>query len=240
MNEWKQAYRLAAFEMKASMKSFLLILAFYIAMSLIFMMSFDIYLEGEFKFFDFMFLLIFFMFPAWMKNKEFQMQKMDGDLWTVPSIVMLQQLPVSRNAIVKSRFIIHAICSFPFQLVLLIAMPVMSPTFRDMMTPFTYAAFLLIWLALSISVGFIMAASEAGGNFKTKKIAISFIYLVLGAVAFYFLFPLLSDDGFIHWTVVLAAEWTLLSVIIAAALSIAGWKYWQADMRKTMKKTDYL
>lgn len=240
MNEWKEAYRLAAFEIKASIKSFLLILIFYIVMSLIFMLSFDVYLEGEFKFFDFMFMLIFFMFPTWMKGKEFQMQKMDGDLWTAPSIIMLQQLPISKNIIVKSRFIIHAFCSFPFQLVLFIAMPLMSENFRDMMTPIAYIAFLLIWLGLSIAVGFIMAASEAGGNFNTSTIVKSFIYLVIGAVALYFMFPLLSEDGFIYWTMSLATEWTLLSVIVAIVLSIAGCKYWQADMRKTMKKTEYL
>lgn len=240
MNEWKQAYRLAAFELKASMKSFLLTLAFYIAMSLIVMVSFDIYLEGKFKFFDLLFLLIFFMFPSWMKSKEFQMQKMDGDLWTSPSIIMLQQLPIPRNIIVKSRFIIHAFCSFPFQLILFIAMPLMSANFREMMTPTAYIAFVLIWLALSIAVGFIMAASEAGGNFKTKAIVKSFVYLVIGAAAIYFLFVLLSDAGFIHWTMFLAMEWTLLSAAIAVVLILAGWKYWQADMRKTMKKTDYL
>ena len=240
MNEWKQAYQLAAFEMKASMRNILLILLFYIAMSLIFMMSFDIYLEEKFMFFDLLFLLVFFMFPSWMKSKEFQMQKIDGDLWTVPSIIMLQQLPVSKNVIIKSRFIIHAICSFPFQLILLIAMPLMSENFREIMTPFSYATFVLIWLALSISIGFMMASSEAGGNFKTKAIVKSFVYLAIGAAAIYFLFPLISEEGFVHWTMLLAAEWTLSSIFIAIIVSIAGWNYWQMDMRKMIKKTDYL
>lgn len=240
MNEWKQAYQLAAFELRASIKSFLLILVFYIAMSLIFMQSFDVYLNGEFKFFDVMFLLIFFMFPAWMKSKEFQMQKLGGDLWTVPSIIMLQQLPVSKDVIVKSRFIIHAFCSFPFQLVLFIAMPLMSETFRELMTPSDYIVFVLIWLSLSIAVGFVMASSEAGGNYKTKAIAMSFVYLLVGAAVFYVLILLVADDGFIRWTMSVAKEWTLLSVIAAVIVSIAGWKYWQADMKKNMKKADYL
>lgn len=240
MNEWKQAYRLAALEIKASMRNLLLIMVFYIAMSLIFMMSFDVYLEGEFKGFDLMFLLIFFMFPSWMKGKEFQMQKMDGDLWSSPPIIMLQQLPVPKNTIVKSRFIIHAFCSFPFQLALLVAMPLISENFRDMMTPVSYLAFVLIWLAISIAVGFMMAASEAGGNFKTKEILLSFIYVLLAAAAIYLLFPLLSGDGLIEWTMILALDWTLLSGIVAVLVMVAGWKYWQANMKKTMKKTDYL
>ncbi|RNF40386.1 hypothetical protein [Planococcus salinus] len=237
MNEWKQAYRLAIFEMKASMRSFLLILVFYIAMSLIFMQSLDVHLEDEFNFFDLLFLLIFFMFPVWMKNKEFQMQKIDGDLWASPSIIMLQQLPVSKDIIVKSRFIIHSFCSFPFQLVLLIAMPIMSENFREAMTPVAYTAFVLIWLAFSIAIGFIMAASEAGGNYKLKAIVLSFIYLLIGFAVIYFLRP---DDGFLQLTMMMAAEWSLLSIVLAVVVSIAGWKYWQADMRKMIKKADYL
>ena len=240
MNDWKQAYRLATFEIRVSIKYFLLILAFYIAMSLIFMLSFNPYLEGKFKLFDVVFLLIFIIFPAWMKNKEFQMRKIDGDLWTSPSIIMLQQLPIPKKIIIKSRFIIHSFYSFPFQLILLIAMPLVSVIFRDTMTPLSYIVFVLIWLSLSIAIGFMMAVSEAGGNFKTKTIVLSFIYLLIGVCAIYFLFPLLSEKGFVEWTMVLANDWPLLSIIVAAILSIAGWKYWQTDMLKTMKKTDYL
>lgn len=240
MKEWKQAYRLAALEVAVSVKSYFMLLTFYIAMSWVFMLSFDHYLEGEFRFFDIMFLMIFIMFPAWMKKKDFQMQKMDGDLWTSPSIIMLQQLPIPKNIIVNSRFIIHAFYSFPFQLVLLLMMPLMSENFRDTMTPFAYLAFLLLWLSLSIVFGFIMASSEAGGNFKTKVIVLSFVYLLIGIGAFYFLFPLIVDKGFVEWTMSLAEEWTVLSVILAVLLSVGGWKYWQADMRKTLKKTDYL
>lgn len=239
MNEWKQAYRLASFEIKASIRSLVLLLVFYIAASMLFMRSFDVYLNGEFEFFDLMFLLIFFLFPVWMKNKEFQMQKLDGDLWTSPSIVMLQQLPVAQHVIVKSRFIIHAICSFPLQLVLLVSMPLLSQTFREMMTPLAYTAFVLIWIALSIAVGFIMAASEAGGNFKTKAVVMSFVYLIVGFAVIYFLLQL-TNEGFVYWTMLAAAEWPLISGLIAIILIVAGWKYWQRDMKKSMKRTDYL
>lgn len=240
MREWKQAYRLAALELKASRKSLITILVFYIAMSLIVMMSLDLYLEGRFKFFDLLFLVIFLLFPAWMKNKEFQMQKFSGDLWTVPSVIMLQQLPIPKEVIIKSRFVIHAVCSFPFQLILLIAIPLISENFRSMMSPIAYIAFVLIWLALSIAVGFVMAASEAGGNFKMRTIVKSSIYTVAGIAAVYGLLLLFADSGFLRWTIFLATDWTWPSIVAAVALSIAGWKYWQADMWKIMKKTDYL
>lgn len=239
MNEWKQAYRLASFEIKASIRSLVLLLAFYIIASILFMQSFDVYLNGEFEFFDLMFLMIFFLFPVWMKNKEFQMQKLDGDLWTSPSIVMLQQLPVTQHVIVKSRFIIHAICSFPLQLVLLVSMPLLSETFSEMMTPLAYAAFVLIWFALSIAGGFIMAASEAGGNFNTKAVVMSFVYLIVGLAVIYFLLQL-TNEGFVYWTMLAAVERPVISGLIAIILIVAGWKYWQRDMKKSMKRTDYL
>ena len=81
-----------------------------------------------------------------------------------------------------------------------------------------------------------MASSEAGGNFKTKVIVLSFVYLLIGNDAFYFLFPLIVDKGFVEWTMSLAEEWTVLSVFLAVLLSVGGWKYWQADMSKNLKE----
>lgn len=240
MNTWKQAYWLAGFELKARIKRSLIILAFYTFVGFICLSTFDNYLAENFYVFDLLFLLLFIMFPAWMKPKIFQMQKMDGDLWTVPAVIMLQQLPVSKAVIVKSRFIIHSVYSFPYQLILLIMLLAMSPTFREMVTPLSYLAFVIIWLAISVAVGFAMAASEAGGTFDTKLLAKSMLYLVLGIAIFYTAFQWLADEGFITWTIGLAQNWPLPSIAISLLVVYAGWNYWQAVMKKDIEKADYI
>lgn len=189
MDTWKQAYWLAGFELKAKLKSYFLMLAFYIFVGFICLSAFDEYLMDNFYAFDLLFLLLFIMFPAWMKPKIFQMQKMDGDLWTVPAVVMLQQLPVPKAVIVKSRFIIHSVYSFPYQLILLATLLVLSSAFREMITPLSYTAFLIIWLAVSVAVGFSMAASEAGGTYDKKLLTKSFVSLILGIAVFLCGFP---------------------------------------------------
>lgn len=240
MHTWKQAYWLAGFELKARIKRSLLMLAFYTIVGFIFLTSFDNYLADNFYAFDLLFLLLFIMFPAWMKPKIFQMQKMDGDLWTVPAVIMLQQLPVPKAVIVKSRFIIHSVYSFPYQLMLLVMLLAVSSGFREMITPLSYAAFVTIWLAVSVAVGFAMAASEAGGTFETKLLAKSMIYLVLGIAVFYTAFQWLADEGLIYWTIGLAQDWPFLSIGVSLLTIYAGWNYWQRVMRKDIERADYL
>ncbi|TWT06458.1 hypothetical protein FQV26_01185 [Planococcus sp. CPCC 101016] len=240
MHTWKQAYWLAGFELKARMKRSLLMLAFYTAVGFVCISSFDVYLTENFYAFDLLFLLLFIMFPAWMKPKIFQMQKMDGDLWTVPAVIMLQQLPVPKAVIVKSRFIIHSVYSFPYQLILLVMLLAVSPAFREMITPLSYMAFLIIWLAVSVAAGFAMAASEAGGTYDTKLLAKSMIYLVLGIAIFYAAFQWLADEGLIYWTIGLAQNWPLMSIVVSLLIIYAGWNYWQRVMKKDIEKADYL
>lgn len=240
MHAWKQAYWLAGFELKARIKNSLLLLAFYTFVGFICLWSFDHYLADNFYAFDLIFLLLFIMFPAWMKPKIFQMQKMDGNLWAVPAVIMFQQLPVSKAVIVKSRFIIHSAYSFPYQLILLATLLAVSPTFREMMTPLSFIAFVAIWLAVSVALGFAMAASEAGGTFDTKLLAKSMIYLVLGVAIFYAAFQWLTEQGLIYWTIGLAQNWPLLSIAGSLLAGFTGWIYWQRVMRKDIERADYL
>lgn len=240
MHAWKQAYWLAGFELKARLKYSLLVLAFYTFLGFICLFSFDHYMADNFYAFDLIFLLLFIMFPAWMKPKIFQMQKMDGDLWTVPAVIMLQQLPVPKTVIVKSRFIIHSAYSFPYQLILLTTLLLMSSTFQEMMTPLSFIAFVAIWLAVSVALGFAMAASEAGGTFDTKLLARSMIYLVLGIAVFYAAFQWLADEGLIYWTIGLAQNWPLMSIVVSLLVIYAGWNYWQRVMKKDIEGADYL
>lgn len=237
---WKQAYGLALMEFKASLKYYLAILACYSAVAVVVLLSFDLYLNEEFATFDFLFLLLFFMFPSWMKPKEFQMQKFNGNLWTVPVLIMQQHLPISKNVLVKSRFILHQLFSLPYQLILLIVLYAVSPDFREMMVPVSLLAFAVIWLSASFYIGLIMAASEAGGVFKTKTWYLSIGFWVLAAIGVYAFINYFLEDGLITWTIDLALQWPVISAGVSIISAFIGWIYWQYDMHKSLEKTDYL
>lgn len=209
-------------------------------MSFTFVNSFEVYAAGDFFFFDFIFLLVFLVFPSWMKGKEFQMAKLGGDLWTVPALVMLQQLPIKKDVIVKSRFLIYGIHSAVFQLLLLIALPTFSTEFRELVTPLSLIAFVIIWMSLSVAAGFVMVASEAGGNFGTKAFLAAWLWIALAVAAMYFLFPVLFPEGFVMWTIHVAGDWPFLVIPAAILLGYGGWRYWQYVMKRDMAKADYL
>lgn len=240
MMVWKQAYGLAYMEFRASLKYYLTILVLYTAVAGVALLSFDLYLDDSFATFDFLFLLLFFMFPSWMKPKEFQMQKVNGDLWTVPALIMQQHLPLSNNVLVKSRFILNLFFSLPYQIILLIILYIVSSGFREMMDPVSSLAFVVIWLSASLYIGLIMAASEAGGVFKVKNWFLSVGLLILAAIGVYAFVKIFLEAGLLNWTIDLAQQRPVLSAGISIVAAFIGWIYWQYDMHKSLKKTDYL
>lgn len=239
MSGWNLAGRLAWMEIRASLRSTAFLFLFFLAMGVIFAAAFEVYAEGDFPLYDPVFLMILFLFPAWMKGKDFQMVRMGGDLWTVPAIIMLQQLAVTKETIIKSRFLIYLGYSFSFQLLLLAALPLVSAEFREMMTPLTYLAFLLIWLSLSAAIGLAMAASEAGGNYPRKSFIIAWVQILGALIVLYLVWRFLLHDGFLMLTIRLAQDWPIISSAAAIVLAVAGWNWWQYKMKRYMNNADY-
>src|SRR5699024_9005593 len=106
MKSWKEAYWLAKIELKESKLSFLFILLFYPLITLGLISSFESYLDTNFVGTDFFFILLFTFAAIWTRPKYFQVQQLNDELVVSPAMYMLQQLPVRKDIIVKSRFII--------------------------------------------------------------------------------------------------------------------------------------
>lgn len=239
MNEWKQAFGLAAFEWKVSSQSaiiffFLNILYFLIVFSFLPIVEGGTTVVG-----DILFIIIFLIMPSSMKPKDLRLQKISGEVWAAPPVIMLQQLPILKSVIVKSRFILYFFYSFPNQLIFLIFMYVLTPEIREMSLG-SYLAFAIIWLAINIYIGCIMPTSDGGGiiNWKTM-LGSSFFYIVLG-VAVFSLFHFVLDIGFVEWTLKIAQDLPLAASGISILLAWGGFIYWQRSLKKTMEKLDYL
>lgn len=239
MQEWKQALWLAKFELKVSKRSFLFLFVFLIFMSLYFISSFSSYLANDFVGLDFFFILMFTVATVWTKPKWFQIQRINDGLLVAPSLIMLNQLPIKHDVIIKSRFIIFYMYSIPFQILLLISLYAFTPVLQNM-TIGTYISFSIIWLSLSVYVGSIFAASEAGDKSTSTKTFVYGILLIVGALAIFTAFHLIFDYGIVHWTLIFAQKWPIPSTLISIILAVIGFKYWQRYMRKTMERIDYL
>ena len=82
--------------------------------------SADTYLETGFVLFDVFFLLITGIAATWAKPKEFQLQKMKGISTVNPYFVMLNQLPIPKEILIKNRFVIYYAYAVPFHTLFLI------------------------------------------------------------------------------------------------------------------------
>ncbi|GAB3792694.1 hypothetical protein [Virgibacillus kimchii] len=241
MNDWKQAFSIAKLELKASILHFLFALAFILFLIFTLVKSVDSYIDNGFAGFDFIFILIFTFAPVWMKPKVFQIQTI-GNMLASPVLVMQNQLPISKDVLVKSRFIIHFFYTFPFQLLTLMALYTLTPL-QDLFSAGAFIAFAVIWIAFGIYAGYVIPYSEAGGkapgnsDFLTGLSALIILVAILLLLTF---FHLLFGNGIVYWSILLAQKWSLPTAVFSIILAIAGYYHWKFYMKKSLSKTDYL
>lgn len=95
--------------------------------------------------FDLFFILTFFsLFMIWLKPQALQLNKVNEALTVSPSLIMLKQLAINKEDIVKSRLIIQLIYSIPFQTILLICLYPLTPAFQEILSIPVYIAFSII------------------------------------------------------------------------------------------------
>lgn len=243
MNNWKQAFVLAKFEIRESKQIFIYLFLYYcLFISLFVMIS---YLVGDFYFggLDIFYLLLFTFVPFWIRPKEFQYQKTHGDIWASPAVITLNQLPIKRDIIIKSRFILYFIYSFPFQLFLLVSLYLLTPNMQTNMSPISYISFSIIWLSFGVYAGLSIVTTDAGDQYGKgkRKLYLTLSFGILIAIILLILcFGLIFSYGIVHWTIIFAQKWPFISAAISTLLAFLGFKHAQQHMKKTMEKIDYL
>lgn len=240
MDTWKEALWLAKFELKKSLKSFFMFIVALLFLSIFFTTTMPEYLEKGLVGLDLFFLIAFGTVAGWVKQKEFQLQKMSGDLWASPFFITLNQLPITRDVLAKSRFIIYFIYSIPFNLLLLILLYVLSPELRMVMPIYSYIAFSFIWMSYGIYFGLAFPAADAGDQMGLIKQIIYTILFFFGIIAVLVIFQLLYGDGLVSWTMMVARKWPISSMIVSIVATIIGIRYWKSYIFKKMREVDYL
>jgi hypothetical protein len=243
MHSWKQAFSAAKLELKASALHFLFAFVFILFFIFILVKSFDSYMTDGFAGFDFIFILLFTFAPAWMMPKFFQVQII-GNVLASPVMVMQNQLPITREVLVKSRLIIHCFYALPSQFLTLIALYVLTPM-QNTVSAGAFTAFALSWIAFGIYAGFAIPYSEAGAGGKAPRnsdvlTVAAGIFLLIAALFVLAFFHVLFGNGVIYWSMMLAQKWPIPISIISIALAIAGYYYWKNHMKKALRETDYL
>lgn len=238
MENWKQAIWLAKFELKASPTSILkIVLALFLSTEF-FAITFSNYLDHKIVMFDIFFIMAFgFVIPI-MKPKVFQYQKVGDNVWASPNFLLLYKLPISKDVLIKSRFIIYFAYSIPFH-ILLLCLLYLTPSFREAMSISTYIPFSIIWFCFAIYFGCSVPASDAGDTLPIIKHIIYIILLIAGFALVLLIFYKLYGHGIVYWTMNLADQWPVISALVSLLLAFIGFQYWQKYMLKSMEKRDY-
>lgn len=240
METWKEAFWLAKFELKKSRNGILMML-FILACSVFFFVTLiPEYLEKAFVLVDLFFILFIWFGGMTGKTKEFQIQKIDENVWASPFFIMLNQLPIKKDILIKSRFIVTFSLSIPFYLLFHILVYALTPALRVEMPLLAYCIFTFIWLCIGINFSSAFPAADAGERTSMWKSWIILILMFIAAIAFFTGFTLIFEKGFVAWTMIAARQWPLLSIIVSLLIAIGGVQYCKRYMLKKMKQIDYL
>lgn len=240
MLNWKKAYWLAIFEAKRSWIGVFSILVMLTLVLLLFDLTFTNYLQHGLFLYDILFLIVFGAAAVWTKPKEFQYQKLGEDLWASPYFIMLNQLAIPKDVLIKSRFINYYLFSIPFHILIFVFLYIFSEPVRDYFTIGEYTSFSLIWICFGIYLGSLYPASDTGDVISNLKLTVYGILLVFGTALFILFIRFFSGHGIVFWTMAAAKNWPILSGGGSIILAIAGIKYWLLYAAKNMKRIDYL
>ena len=239
MNDWKQAFTLAKFELKISVVNILISWFVMTFFSMSFFTSFSKYLEKSYYGFDIFFILGLSFGPLLFRSKHYQYQKFGDDFYASPTYIMMNKLPIPKKVLALSRLLIIFIYVLPFMVTVFPLMYLTIPVVSEVMDVSAFIAFFIIWLLIVLILGMTLPASDPGDRLTWGIVALYFVGAWLAIVTFSGLFHHFTGSGFVAWTIKLANDWAIPTIAIAIILFIISWRFWLYQMVKKTKKLDY-
>lgn len=240
MESWKQAVWIAKFELKKSLKGNIVLLSMLFCYLIFFVPILPSYLEKGFVGFDLFFLMAFGIAPFLGRSKEFQLQKVGGDIWASPFFITLNGLPIMKDVLIKSRIVVNISYSIPFYVMMLGLLYALSPDLRMSLPFHSYLVFSIIWICIGINLGTSFPAADVGDKVTMLKTVLVFVLVFIGLFIVLTVFTLLYEDGLVGWTMMVAEDWPILSIIVSFILTVLGFRYMKSYMLKKMQQIDYL
>ena len=241
MEDWKQAIKLAKFELRHSKKALITLGLLLIIFSFSIINSMSTYLEKGFVLFDVFFLIIIGVAAMWAKPKEFQLEKMANNSFQKSYFVMLYQLPIRKEILIKNLFVIYYAYTIPFHALFLTAMYAFSETMQSFLTLPEYIAFSIIWMSFGIYWGVMYPLTDLGEVTKssTLKMWVYTVLVVALAVGLFILLQEFTGQGVVYWSMIIAKKWPLLSSILSIIAAYLGTTLALRQANKKIKEIDY-
>ncbi len=199
------------------------------------------YLENWFMLFDLLFLITIGVAAMWAKPKTFRLEKSDDNSFKKSYFVMLYQLPIRKEVLIKNLFVIYFVYSIPFHALFLISIYAFSGTMQSFMTLPEYIAFFIIWMSFGIYWGVMYPIADLGEVTKSSTFKL-WLYIALFlafVVGVFLLFNQYTGQGIVYWTMVVAKKWPLLSSILSIIAAYLGTTLALRRATKKIKQIDY-
>ena len=177
---------------------------------------------------------------VWAKPKEFQYQKLARDFWGSPYFILLKQLPIPEDILIRSRFLQYYVTSIPIHLLFLIMLFLSSASIKSLLSPGEYISFSLIWISSGIGIGSVFPASDSGDIFFTQKISdvfqLSSLTIFIGGFSlFIYLQERASSIGRSSPQIAGQSYQPIFPLLVRCLCLI----YWPRYMKKNIERIDY-
>jgi len=161
-------------------------------------------------------------------------------VYRTPHFIFLHQLPISKDVLIKSRFIIYFIYSIPFHTLLLTSIYFWSPSLKEILPLSNFIVFLLVWIAFIVWFGGAFPAGDVGDQISKTKLIKASILLYGGTALVFAFFYLILDQGIVNWTIAMSNRWPLVTLIVSIMVAFLSLWYWIRYADKRMTEVDYL
>lgn len=245
MYNWKKAAKLAAMEMResaivfASIASLVLVAVFFVA---ILGVNVDFNGTDTMTLFDIIFAVLFVFLPVSLTAPKFMpMQRSKTGTDSAPAVMMLMQLPVKRDIIGKSRFILNMTYTGLYA-VLIMPLFYFAAPFKDTLSPLQYTAFSIFWICFALLIG---GGMKLSGDFYTTGVTVlkqiaALAVLLLSIALVHYAFVFILGTGAVHASVLAAKHAPVITSLISLALAATGLHFTHLHNVKIMHKKDFL
>lgn len=235
MNNRSNIIWLVKFELRHSVYHLLLLIPLVFIFLFVIHSLVPAYLEVATMGLDFFLFFTVLTMSQITRPKDFQIQKINGKYYAAPFLILLNQLSIPRNVIVKYRFLSYVIIYTIFFILLFLGL---YPAFNNELTIPSYFVFTIIWYCIGIYLGCATPRYEAISNMG-RNIVIAHVSAPFVFFGYIFLFYKWFNLGLIGWTIYIASEYKIISVFISLLFTWIGWIYWQKRMKQKMSQADY-
>ncbi|MFD2638806.1 hypothetical protein ACFSW4_08025 [Piscibacillus salipiscarius] len=238
---WQKALDLALFEWKIKLTNRLLIQFITLITLFVYMITVfnDAHFEEPILIFEMLFIAFLLLGYGWSTPMEFQLQRINENHYASPVLFMLQNLPINKSTLIRSRFLLFYLNLAPL-LILLFILFYISPAIRNVMTPYSYFVFSLFWISFSLSFGSFLPASDIRTRQMTQG---KLLFYIFSFIVFISLITQLGDfvygGSFINLIIYLSNHdpfWLALFSITLIPLTLV---FWVKYLQKKISKEDY-